>query len=174
MAKRGIVLSLEPRLDQHVRELWASFQQAGVGITPGQLLESPHITIAEASSTSFEPLWEAVVETKFPDKSLQLIQFGAFFGKKNIIFYNVILSEGLGRSYLSYYESLRQKKAAYKALYDPSHILFHSTVAVEIESAEFPRAIELFAQNKASLAGCAAAVELWEHFPAKLVRRREL
>src|SRR5271157_3058973 len=117
--KRGIVLALDPKLDAHVRKMWDIFDKAGIGITPGRLLEAPHITIAEASSDKTEALWQASIETVFVDSDLHLVPFGVFLGKKNIIFYNVVLSEGLHKSYRSFYGLLREKRAAYNPLYDP-------------------------------------------------------
>jgi 2'-5' RNA ligase len=172
--KRGIVLSLDPRLDAHVRTMWEAFEKAGVGITPGRLLETPHITIAEASSESIEPLWAASIETEFADGDLHLVPFGVFLGKKHILFYNVVLSEGLHRSYTSFYELLRQKKAAYNPLYDPSHILFHCTIAVDVEEQELAHAVELVSKERKSLSGSVVAIEFWEHFPTRRIKGKKL
>jgi hypothetical protein len=172
--KRGIVLSVDSRLDAHVRTMWDVFEKAGIGITPGRLLETPHITIAEASSESIEPLWQASVETRFAERELHLVPFGVFLGKRNIIFYNVVLSEGLHTSYTEFYELLRQKKAAYNPLYDPSHILFHCTIAVDVEEHELARAVELVSKERKSLSGSVAAIEFWEHFPTKRIKGKKL
>ncbi len=165
--RQGVVLALEAGLENHIRKVWKSFEEAGIGITPGQLLEPPHITIAEAASTAIEPFWQAAIETPFTDQRLQLLPFGVFLAKKNVLFYNVTLSEGLHRSYLAFYDLLRNKKAAYKPLYDPSHLLFHCTVAIDIEESELSHAIELMSKERATLSGIATAIELWEHHPAR-------
>jgi hypothetical protein len=167
--KRGIVLALDPKLDAHIRKMWEIFEKAGIGITPGRLLETPHVTIAEASSEKTEPLWQASIETNFVDRDLHLVPFGVFLGKKNIVFYNVVLSEGLHKSYVDFYDLLRRKKAAYNPLYDPSHILFHCTIAVDIEEHELAHALELVSKERKSLAGSVSAIEFWEHFPTRKV-----
>ncbi len=172
--RRGIVLSLDPKLDTYIRRIWGIFEQSHLGIIPGKLLETPHITIAEATSSSIEPLWQAAIETQFDQRDVHIVPFGAFLGKKNIIYYNVIPSEGLLKSYLAFYNLLKQKKAAYNPLYDPSHILFHCTIAVDIETNELPNAIELISKERESISGCVANIEFWEHFPTKLIKRKEL
>ena len=174
MPRRGIILTLEPRLEDQIRTVWTSFEEAGIGITPGQLLEPPHVTFAEPTSASFDALWQAAVETPFQDKALQLIPFGAFPGRKHILFYNVVLSDGLLKTYLAYYEALRQKNAHYNPMYGPGHILFHCTIAIDIEESEFLRATELISRERGALSGSASAIELWEYFPAKGIRKKPL
>jgi hypothetical protein len=172
--RRGIVLSLDTQLDAHIRKMWAAFEREGIGITPGKLLETPHVTIAEASSSEIEPLWQAAVETPFETRDVHLVPFGVFPGKKCIVYYTVILSEGLLKSYLSFYNLLRQKKAAYNPLCDPGHILFHCTIAIDVEAAELPKAIEVLSREKETLSGCVSNVEFWEHFPTRLIRKKDL
>jgi hypothetical protein len=172
--RRGVVLSLDSQLDAHVRKSWSAFEEQGIGITPGKLLEAPHVTIAEASSSDIEPLWQAALETPFESLEVHLIPFGVFLGKKSIVYYSVVFSEGLLGSYLSFYTLLRQKKAAFNPLNSPGHILFHCTIAIDVEAQELPRAVEILSEDKKAHSGYVSAIEIWEHFPTRLIRKKDL
>jgi hypothetical protein len=170
----AIMLRLEPDLDRHVRNVWKAMESAGIGKTPGQLGEPPHVSISDMAAGSPDRLWEAATRTLFRDMSLTLIPFGMFFGAKHTMYFNVAASEGFQESHLIHYEHLSATGVEFNPLYAPGQILLHCTIAVEIEKADLERAVNLISKSPGSIRGRVIAVEMWEYFPARMISRMDI
>lgn len=170
----AVVLTLDEQLSREVTDTWHSFETASIGKTPGQLNEPPHITFAISRGASPATLWSAVRDVAFANAELKLLPFGVFTGDRHVVYLNAVLSEGLGRSHRDLYRRLTQDNVATDPLYAPGNVLFHCTIAVEVEPARLAEAVTLLSGRETSHSGCAVTVDLWEFFPVQLLHRREI
>lgn len=170
----GLVLTFDSDLDAGVRSLWRHLELAELGVTPGQLHEPPHVTLADSETASPEALWEASLAFHPVDAGLGLLPFGIFPGKSLVVYYNVTLCEALQKAYLAYYESLRGRGVDFNLHYSPDSMIFHCTMATEIEPSALREAAELILREGGPLQGSAAAIELWRYFPVQPLHRRSL
>lgn len=170
----GLVLTFDPDLDASVRALWRRLELAGHGVTPGQLHEPPHVTLADSEAGSPEELWDASRELRPADPKLTLLPFGVFPGRSLVVYYNVVLSEELQRGYLAYYESLQGRGIHFNPLYAPENMIFHCTMTTDIAHSELPEVVDLILRESGPLQGRAAAIELWRYFPVRRLHRRSL
>ena len=170
----AVVLTLDDRLTRRVNDAWHSFEIASIGKTPGQFNEPPHITFAIGRTDSPETLWRAVKEVTFADVELKLVPLGVFLGERYVVYLNAILSEDLGKSHRDLYGTLIRNNVPADPRYAPGHVLFHCTIAVEVEPTRLSEAVALLSGLDTSYSGRAASVDLWEYFPVRRLQRREL
>lgn len=170
----GLVLTLDARLNEQVGNLWNVFERASIGKTPGQLSEPPHITLATSTDDSPDGLWRAAADVVVVNAELKLVPFGAFVGEKCVLYFNAVLSEDLRRVHREIHSTLMRDNVSTDPLYAPGNVLFHCTIATEIEPRRLPEATALLVDLCANSPGRAVAVDLWEFFPVRMLKRREL
>ena len=168
----GIGLTLDRKLEGQVRQLWRQFETAGVGKTPGQFDEPPHITFSVFPSGSPATLIELVEATPVVDSRIKLIPFGAFLGDKHALYYSAVLSQGLLQAHARHFEIIRAKNMEHNPTYVPGNILFHCTMAVDIEAGDLLKGIDICVKNREVLEGTVEQMELFEFFPVKPIHRR--
>jgi hypothetical protein len=170
----GICLTLDAKLNHQVQESWRLFERARIGTTPGQCSEPPHVTFSDTPSGSAEALWNAAKDLHFAETELQLVPVGIFPGAKHVFYYNAVLCRGLHNAYMAHYELIRLAEIPVNPLYAPGSVLFHCTIAVDVDEADLGTALGLVYPAAEAVSGHASAIELWEYFPAKRIYRREL
>jgi hypothetical protein len=170
----GIGLTLDKRTGAGVRDLWRVFEEAGVGKTPGQLGVPPHVTFALFSSGKPDVLVSLVEALSVEDPSLKLVPFGAFLGEKHTLYLHAVLAPDLVQAHVTHIALARARGLSCDRLYTPGSIVFHCTLAVEIEDSDFLTGVEICRSHPEILEGCAETVELFEFFPAKQVHGREI
>ena len=170
----GIGLTLDSKLEDQVRQLWLQFEAAGVGKTPGQFDEPPHITFSVFSSGNPATLIELVEATPVTDSRVKLIPFGAFLGDRHVLYYSAVLSQGLLQAHAKHFEIIRARNIEHNPTYVPGNVLFHCTIAVDIEAGEFLKGIDICVKNREVLEGTVEQMELFEFFPMKLIHRRRI
>jgi hypothetical protein len=170
----AIVWTFNSSLDKKIRKVWKEFEEAGIGKTPGQLGEPPHITVSAFPGTDPNVLVETMNDTAFVESPIRLIPFGAFLGEKQVLFYHVVLTPAQYQSHVRHFEILRERRIDFSPTYAPGNVHFHCTLAVGIEKEQFQRGIEICWNHPETLEGTITGVELFEFFPVKIIRRRKL
>ncbi|MFH0909077.1 MAG: hypothetical protein V1929_09970 [bacterium] len=170
----AIGLTLDRKLEGQVRQLWHQFEAAGVGKTPGQFDEPPHITFSAFPSGNPATLIELLEATPVTDSSIRLIPFGAFLGDKHVLYYSAVLSQGLLQAHAKHCDLIRAQSIEYNLTYVPGTVLFHCTMAVDIEPGDFLKGIDICVNNHEVLEGAVEHMELFEFFPVKPIHRRRL
>jgi hypothetical protein len=170
----GVVLTLDAKLNHQVQETWQLFERARIGTTPGQYSEPPHVAFSDTPSGSAEALWNATKDLDFAETALQLVPIGIFPGAKHVFYYNAVLCGGLHHAHMAHYELIQLAGIPVNPLYAPGNVLFHCTIALDVDEADLGRALGLVYPGTVAASGHASAVELWEYFPAKRIYRREL
>jgi hypothetical protein len=170
----AVALILEEKLGNQVRKVWDAFQAAGIGTTPGQFGEPPHISLVDCPQGPPDVLHHALDETGAPDAGIRLIPFGVFPGQMSVVYYNALLSDGLLHVHRKLYSFLADRGIAFNPLYSPGQVVFHCTAAVDIDLRQFPEAMSIMRDNSEPLAGQADRVQLFEYFPIKVLRTKEL
>jgi 2'-5' RNA ligase len=170
----GIGLTLDKKLEGQVRQLWRQFEAAGVGKTPGQFDEPPHITFSVFPSGDPAPLVELVEATLVADSRVKLIPFGAFLEDKHVLYYSAVLSQGLQQAHARHFEIIRARNIEHNLTYMPGNVLFHCTMAVDIEPGDFPKGIDICFKNREVLEGTVTQMELFEFFPVKPIHRKRI
>jgi hypothetical protein len=170
----GIALTFDAQLDARVRQVWRQFEAAGVGKTPGQLGESPHVTFSLFPSGNPKKLIELAEATPIFDAGVKLVPFGAFFGDSHALYYNVVLSRGLLEAHAKHYKILIEYGLNHDPVYEPGNILFHCTMAVDIAREQFFEGIDICIMNPKTLEGRAEQMELFEYFPVKNIYRKRI
>lgn len=170
----GIGLTFDERTSPRVGDLWRIFEKAGVGKTPGQLGLPPHVTFSLFSSGEPDVLVSLVEALSVQDTSLKLVPFGAFFGEKYTLYLHAVLSPDLVRAHAAHIALARAEGLSCDRLYTPGNIVFHCTLAVEIEEGDFLAGVEICRSHHEILEGWAATAGLFEFFPAKRVHGRQI
>ena len=170
----GIALALDSDLSAQVAAVWRQFEAAGVGKTPGEFEEPPHITLALFPSGDPMRLARLLDETPFSDTSLALTPFGAFLGDRHVLYYNVVLCPALLEAHAALHARIRAENLPCDPLYSPGSIVFHCSLAMEVEPQALSSGVEICLRNPQTRSGRAEAVELFEYFPVKSLHRRRL
>ncbi|NPV81740.1 MAG: hypothetical protein HPY52_16025 [Firmicutes bacterium] len=91
-----------------------------------------------------------------------------------MLFYNAVLSRELLQAHAEHYEILRARGIEHDPTYSPGNVLFHCTIAVDLEEEQLHEGINICLEHGETLEGSVENVELIEFFPAKLIHRRKL
>lgn len=170
----GIGVTFDERTSARIRLLWRAFEEAGVGKIPGQLSLPPHVTFSLFSSGEPDVLVSLVEALSVADPSLKLVPFGAFLGEDDTLYLHAVLSPDLVQAHARHVALARAEGLSCDRLYTPGSIVFHCTLAVEIEDSDFLTGVEICRSHPEILEGRAETVELFEFFPAKRVHGREI
>ena len=170
----GIALTFDSNLESQIRKVWHAFQDAGIGKTPGQFDEPPHVGLVGCPNGSPTTLSDMIDEIRVSDAGIKLIPFGVFLGPKYVVYYNALLSEDLLKAHKELYSFLNDHRITFDPLYSPGQVLFHCTVAVDIESAHYSKAISIMRDCSEPMAGTATRIQLFEYFPIKKLHTRNL
>ena len=165
----GIGLTLDEGTHARVRLLWRMFEEAGVGKPPGQLGLPPHVTFSLFASGEPDVLISLVKALSVADPSLKLVPFGAFLGEKDTLYLHAVLSPDLVQAHARHVALARAEGLSCDRLYTPGNIVFHRTLAVEIEESAFLTGVEICRSHPEILEGRAETVELFEFFPSKRI-----
>ena len=170
----AIILTLNRTLDSEVRQLWHELEAAGIGKTPGQFDEPPHITFSLFPAANPETLIKLVNSMSITASRVRLVPFGTFLGKKHVLYYTAILSEELLQAHAQHYNVLRREKIEHDPIFSPGNVVFHCTMAVDVEEERFLDGINICLRYKDILDGSVEGIELIEFFPVKVICRRTL
>ncbi len=170
----GIGLTLDEETCTKVRLLWRAFEKAGVGKTPGQLGLPPHVTFSLFADGDPAVLAALVDALEVADPSLKLIPFGAFLGETHTLYLHAVLSPDLVQAHAAHVALARARGLSCDRLYTPGSIVFHSTLAVEVEEGNFLTGVEICRSHPETLEGQAETVELFEFFPPKRVYGKQI
>ncbi len=170
----AIILTLDRALEKRVRQLWHELEAAGIGKTPGQFAEPPHITFSIFPAANPEMLVKLVDSMSITASRVRLVPFGTFLGEKHVLYYTAVLSEELFQAHAQHYDVLKREKIEYDPGCSPGKIVFHCTMAVEIEEERFLDGIKICLKHRDMLDGSVEGIELIEFFPVKVICRRTL
>ena len=170
----GIALILDSDLAAQVTDIWRQFEAAGVGTTPDEFEEPPHVTLAIFPSGDPTRLARLLDATPFADTSVTLVPFGAFLGERHVLYYNAVLCPALLEAHAALHARIRAEHLACDPLYAPGSAVPHCSLAVDIEPRAFPGGVEICLRNASTLSGRADAVELFEYFPVRSLHSRVL
>jgi hypothetical protein len=170
----AIALALDDTLANEVRQLWHELEAAGVGKTPGQFAELPHITLSLHPDGDCESLVKLIDSISIADLRTQLVPFGTFLGEKHVLYYTAVLSEELLQAHAQHYDVLKREKIEFDPLYSPGKIVFHCTMAVDIEDERLHDGINICLRHKDVLDGSVEGIELVEFFLVKVIHRKTL
>jgi hypothetical protein len=168
----AIALTLDRTLDSEVRQLWHELETAGIGKTPGQFAELPHITFSLFPTANPETLIKLVDSMSITTSRVRLVPFGTFLGEKHVLYYNAVLSEELLQAHARHYDVLKHEKIEYDPIYSPGKIIFHCTMAVDIEEKRLLDGINICLKHRSILDGSVEGIELIEFFPVKVIHTR--
>ncbi len=170
----GIALTFDNNLESQIRKVWRSFQDAIIGKTPGQFEEPPHVGLVDCPQGPPTELHDMIDEIVVSDARINLIPFGVFTGQLYVVYYNALLSGDLMNAHRELYSSLNDHHIAYNLLYSPGHVIFHCTVAVEIESGHYLKALSIMRDFPETLGGTATHIQLFKYFPIKMLHAKDL
>ncbi len=170
----GIVFIFDAGLETKIKSIWAKFEVEGIGKTPGQFSEPPHVAIAGDLTVEDKVLIKMINDTSFSNTIVKFIPFGVFLGKEHVLYYNAILSEEIIKSYFDLYEGIAEKGIGYNKYYSPGNVLFHCTISVEIKDIDLQKAISIVRNNQEPFSGSIKGIELWHYFPVERIYRKEL
>ena len=170
----GIVLTLDDELAAPVEDIWRRLEAAGVGKTPGQFAEPPHVTLALLPYGDPAQLADLLDTTPFAGTSVKLVPFGAFRDERCSLYYNAVLCPALLGAHAALYDQIRALRLEHDELYAPGSAVFHCSLAVDIEPESLPAGVDICLRGPRELRGHADAVELFEYFPARSLHRRRL
>ena len=146
--RHAVIVLFDTQSEMKIRAIWKQFELAGVGKTPGQLGEPPHVTFSEGLLGPQDKLIGAVPDATISDRRIKLMPFGVFPGAKYVLYYNAAPSEEMRRAYLSHYEMLRSRHVECNPQYSPDSILFHCTIAVDVERERLDQAFSMMLQSR--------------------------
>jgi 2'-5' RNA ligase len=170
----AIALTLDRTLDNDVRQLWHDLEAAGIGKTPGQFAEPPHITLSLHSDGDRETLIKLIDSISVANLRIRLTPFGAFLGKTHVLYYNAVLSGELLHAHAELYNIFGRQKIEYDPLFSPGSVIFHCTMAVEIAEASLLDGTNICLKHREILDGTVEGIELIEFFPVNVIHRRRL
>lgn len=170
----GIGLTLDEQTNRTVLLLWKALEAAGVGRTPGQLGLPPHVTFSLFADGDPAVLAALVDALEVTDPFLKLIPFGAFLGEKPTLYLHAVLSPDLVRAHAAHVALAHARGLSCNRLYTPGNIVFHCTLAVEIEDKDFATGVEICRSHPETVEGRAETVDLFEFFPARRIRTRPI
>ncbi|GEM_PF-5073714 len=170
----AVILTLDRKLDSEVRQLWADLEVAGIGKTPGQFAEPPHITFSVFPTGDPEKLAELVDSISVASSEVRLIPVGTFPGETHVLYHTALLSEELLQAHAEHHDILRREKIKHDPLYSPDNIIFHCTLAVDVEDQQLLNGITICRKDRNILDGFAERIELIEFFPVRVIHSRQL
>jgi 2'-5' RNA ligase len=165
----GIVLTLDPSTDSAIRKIWHKFDNAHIGKTPGYFNEPPHISFSVDLEAKADDIHSIIDQTPFTTRELKLTPYGIFPGKQKTIYLKAELSNGLLESHRVHYEILVSREIRFNIFYAPGKVVFHCTIAVDINEDQLEKAINIMADHKETIKAYANTIQLWEYFPAHLL-----
>jgi 2'-5' RNA ligase len=170
----AIALTLDRTLEDKVRQLWHELEAAGIGKTPGQFDEPPHITFSLFPDANPEMLIKLVDSMSITTSRVRLVPFGTFLGEKHVLYYTAILSEELLQAHAQHYDVLKREQIEYDPIFSPGNVVFHCTMAVNVEEERLLDGINICLKHRNILDGSVESLELIEFFPVKVIYRIRL
>jgi 2'-5' RNA ligase len=105
---------------------------------------------------------------------VRLVPFGTFLGAKHVLYYTAVLSGELLQAHAQHYDALRHEKIEYDPIFSPGNVVFHCTMAVDVEEERLLDGINICLKHRDILDGSVKGIELIEFFPVKVIHRRKL
>ncbi len=169
----ALVLTFDPQAEARVESVWTLFEKAGIGKTPGQFGEVPHVTLSEGLQGDSD-LLQTIPETGVSDYVIRLVPFGLFLGEKHVLYYHAVLPPEMRAMHSLHHQLLRERHIQNNRLYTPMEVIFHCTVAVDIDHADLQRAVSIMADWRETILAHARQMELWKYFPVSRAHVRTL
>jgi hypothetical protein len=165
----GILATFDGELEASVRKTWAALEAEGIGTTPSQLGERPHVSLFLGKDEDEGRAMKVFESVPRPRIDLLLEPLGIFLSPKPVLYLSVMPNDKL----LSFHRGLHDKLEAAGILSDPFYIPgacnFHCTLAIDLEKDDLCRAIAVIEAQSAILRGRIEGIELIRYFPAEAI-----
>jgi 2'-5' RNA ligase len=161
-------------LEKDIKNIWKEFELNGIGKTPGQYGEDPHISMFVISNQSENKVIDLLKVVSNQKMEVKLIPYGIFNGKEKVIYLNVVESDDIHNLKNKYYSILDRNEICIDKHYKMNESILHCTIAVNILDSDFTNAIEIMGKLKPEYSGNIDRIQIIEYFPITKVFEKSL
>lgn len=166
------IATFDEGLDASVLRIWAALEAEGLGSTPGQLGERPHVSLFLGDGKDESAALGIFEDSLAPRMGATLQPAGIFLGPAPVLYLALAPTEDL----LGYHRGIHARIEAAGLARDPHYLpdscVFHCTLAVGLRREDLPRALAVVDGYSRPLAGRIEGMQLLRYFPVEVLGQK--
>ncbi len=161
--------TFDPELDSFVRAIWSALEAEGIGRTPGQLGEKPHVSLFIGRDADAEAVKSIFEERSAPLMPALLEAAGVFLGPAPVLYLPIAPTAEFLRYHRALHDQLEAASVFRDSHYLPDSCFFHCTLAVDLRREDLPRALAAIGAYDKPLSGRIEGMQLIRYFPMETI-----